>query len=117
MSLNPNTINRSLAVQRVHSKDCVQTGNALGAHMCKYNILLCGSYIGGEFYLAPGVSRLIFFLFLQNYICCGYSLEVPHRGTSNEYPQHTFSLRNTNFINTFLVDKGATSWNYGETRN
>ena len=22
---------------------------------------------------------------------CGYSLEVPHRGASNEYPQHMFS--------------------------
>ena len=23
-------------------------------------------------------------------ICCGYSLEVPWQGTSNEYPQHVF---------------------------
>ena len=23
-------------------------------------------------------------------ICCGYSLESPRRGDSNEYPQHTF---------------------------
>ena len=23
-----------------------------------------------------------------------YSLEAPHRGTSNEYPQHMYSLRN-----------------------
>ena len=23
-----------------------------------------------------------------------YSLEAPHRGASNEYPQHMFSLRN-----------------------
>ena len=36
----------------------------------------------------------IFFLFLNENICCGYSIEVPHRGTSNEYPQHMFSLRN-----------------------
>ena len=28
---------------------------------------------------------------LHKNICCGYSLEVPHRGwTSNEYPQHMF---------------------------
>ena len=27
--------------------------------------------------------------------CCGYSLEVPHWGTSNEYPQHMFSHRDT----------------------
>ena len=27
-------------------------------------------------------------------ICCGYSLEMPHRGISNEYPQHMFLWRN-----------------------
>ena len=32
--------------------------------------------------------QLIFFLFLHENICCGYSLEVPQRGTSNEYLQH-----------------------------
>ena len=31
---------------------------------------------------------LVFFLFLHKNICCGYSLEVPRGGTSNEYPQH-----------------------------
>ena len=36
----------------------------------------------------------IFFLFLHGNICCGYSLEVPHRGTSNEYPQHMLPWRN-----------------------
>ena len=29
----------------------------------------------------------IFFLFFHENICYGYSLEVPQRGTSNEYPQ------------------------------
>ena len=28
---------------------------------------------------------LTFFLFLHENICCGYSLEAPHRGISNEY--------------------------------
>ena len=38
---------------------------------------------------------LIFFLFLhENIIYCGYSLEVPQWGTSDEYPQHMFSWRN-----------------------
>ena len=34
-------------------------------------------------------------------ICWGYSLEVPHRGTSNEYPQHIFhgELRKINIWN------------------
>ena len=26
-------------------------------------------------------------------ICCGYLLNMPHRGTSNEYPQHMFLCR------------------------
>ena len=32
----------------------------------------------------------IFFLFLHENICCGYSLEAPRWGASNEYPQHVF---------------------------
>ena len=36
----------------------------------------------------------IIFLFLLENICCGYSLEVPQQGTSNEYPQQTFLWRN-----------------------
>ena len=35
----------------------------------------------------------IFFLFFHKNICCGYSLEVPQWGTSNEYPQHMFLWR------------------------
>ena len=44
---------------------------------------------------------LIFFLFLQKNICCGYSLEVPWQGASKEYPQYIFSwrnMKNTNLI-------------------
>ena len=37
---------------------------------------------------------LISFLFLNKNISGGYSLEAPQQGTSNEYPQHMFSLRN-----------------------
>ena len=36
-------------------------------------------------------KKMIFFLFLQENIRCGYSLEAPRRGASNEYPQHMFS--------------------------
>ena len=35
-------------------------------------------------------SQIDIFLFLHENICCGYSLEVPQWGTSNEYPQHMF---------------------------
>ena len=32
-------------------------------------------------------------------MCYGYSIEAPHWGTSNEYPQHMLSWRNKkNFI-------------------
>ena len=53
-----------------------------------------------------GVSKLLirrfffnqkvytFFLFLDENIGCGYSLEAPRWGASNEYPQRMFLLRN-----------------------
>ena len=31
---------------------------------------------------------------LHKNICCGYSLESPRRGDSNEYPQHMLLWRN-----------------------
>ena len=40
------------------------------------------------------IKILIFFLFLLKNIDCGYSLEPPHRGGSNEYPQSMFLSRN-----------------------
>ena len=39
-------------------------------------------------------KMLISFLFLHENIHCGYSLEVPRWGASNEYPQHMFLWRN-----------------------
>ena len=49
----------------------------------------------------------MFFLFLHENICCGYSLEVPRRGTSNEYPQHIFSWRNKKNTNVFWLEKAS----------
>ena len=37
---------------------------------------------------------LIFYLFLHENICCGYSLEAPFGGTSNVYQQRIFSWSN-----------------------
>ena len=47
----------------------------------------------------------IFFLFLDENICCGYSLEVPRQVTPNEYPQNMFSSSNKkNYLpGTFLI--------------
>ena len=41
---------------------------------------------------------LIGFLFLDRKRCCGYSLEVPPWGISNEYPQHMFSSKNKSIM-------------------
>ena len=42
-------------------------------------------------------------------ICCGFSLEAPHQGTSNEYPQHMFSWKNKKNIDTFGLKNSALS--------
>ena len=58
------------------------------------NVVLSKLYIGtdkGVFFIR---KMLISFLFLDKNICCGYSLEAPCRGASNEYPQHMFLSRN-----------------------
>ena len=49
------------------------------------------------------------FLFLLENICCGYSLEVPRRGASNEYPQQMISWRNKKDISIFRMEKNALS--------
>ena len=38
----------------------------------------------------------IFFLFLHENICWGYSLDLSHRGTSNKYPQYMFCVSKKN---------------------
>ena len=52
-------------------------------------------------------SHIIFFLFLDENICCGYSLEAPRRGASNEYPEHMFSLKNKKHISIFQMKKAS----------
>ena len=39
-------------------------------------------------------KMFMFFLFVLQNIDCGYTLEPPHRGGSNEYPQSMFVLQN-----------------------
>ena len=50
-----------------------------------------GWRVGGVF---DDNSGLKFSPVIHNSIRCGYSLEVPRRGASNEYPEQTFLLRN-----------------------
>ena len=44
-----------------------------------------------------------FFLFLLQNIDCGYSLEPPRRGGSNEYPQSMFWSKNKKNVKIFLL--------------
>ena len=44
----------------------------------------------------------MFFLIFHENVCCGYLLEAPHQGISNEYPFHMFSYRNKKTIMSFL---------------
>ena len=37
-------------------------------------------------------SGIIFIVLHKKYIYCGYLLEVPQRGTSNEYPQYMYFM-------------------------
>ena len=56
--------------------------------ICLYNI----DPLKPHFYIVKlGFTGIyiIFLIFAQN-IDCGYSLEPPRRGSSNEYPQSTF---------------------------
>ena len=38
-------------------------------------------------------SAEFLFLFYHEIVCCVYSLELPHRGNSNEYTQHTITVQ------------------------
>ena len=52
-----------------------------------------------------GYPQNIFLISGQKHNRCGYSLEAPHRGASDEYQQHMFSSRYKKIINTFRLKK------------
>ena len=57
----------------------------------------------------------IFFLFHIENICCGYSLEVSQQGTSNEYPQHIFLMKNKAGLDKSIAQLPRASPNFGWT--
>ena len=64
--------------------------------------------------IAPAKTNIETNLFLisrQKHMC-GYSLEEPHWGSSNEYPQHMFLSRNKKNIGNFYW-KHCLIWNNG----
>ena len=60
-------------------------------------------------YIKHFFNRIVFiiYLYLHENICCGYSLEAPRWGASNEYPQLMYFLRNKNIFIGFLLLFGA----------
>ena len=45
-------------------------------------------------------TRDIFSIFFIMKVCCVFSLELPHRGNSNEYTQYTiFNIKKKNTLN------------------
>ena len=50
-----------------------------------------------------GVIHIMIFLFLHKNTYCGYALEAPRRGTSNEYPQYMLLWRNKKNISIFRL--------------
>ena len=68
---------------------------ALTHNTNKYSVQPSGKHVyplEPHFYIAKlGYAGVyLFFLFLLQNIDCGYSLEPPRRGGSNEYPQSMF---------------------------
>ena len=63
-------------------------------------------------YLVQGIRNESFyqsiFLFLNENICCGYSLAAS-RDAANKYPQHMFSFRNKESISIFSDEKFISS--------
>ena len=89
--------------------DYIQVIQSLIVHTSKGSFFSrCGLYLR-SIGLDKNGYQVTFFLFLHKNICCGYSLEAPHRGTSNEYP-HIFLWRNKKNINTFGLKKKKTSY-------
>ena len=62
--------------QKITTKTCLYNFDPLKPHFYIVKLGFTGVYI--------------FFLFLLKNIDCGYSLEPPRRGGSNEYPQSMF---------------------------
>ena len=72
----PSAIVLIMPVEQNFKKTCLYNFDPLKAHLYIVKLGLQG--------------YTIFFLFLLKNIDCGYSLEPPRRGGSNEYPQSMF---------------------------
>ena len=69
------------------------------SHFPELNLFLLGQSLHSFSREAYTDYEMLLFLFLEENICCPYSLYVPNRGASKEYPQYTFSSRNKKTVN------------------
>ena len=67
----------------------------------KWTVINCLAIPAQDVTFFQSKSNDILFSFFYKNIGCEYSLEVPHWGTSNEYPQAMFMRRNQK--NIYLV--------------
>ena len=77
--------------------------------MAHQNTVLVFIWIHSNVFLT---KTQFFFLFLHKNISCGYSLEVPHWGTSKEYPQHMFLWWNKKNIYLLVATPLIKSYDY-----
>ena len=92
----------SMSCQRIHFSAKATVNNCSGISTCD---IFCTFDLSYATCLCSSHSKILFFLFLHENICCGYSLEATRWGTSNEYPRHTFSWRNQKDISIFRMKK------------
>ena len=80
------------------TKTCLYNFDPLKPHFYIVKLGFTGVYIifliSAQKHRLWVLVRTAFFLFLLQNIDCGYSLEPPHRGGSNEYPQSMFLSKN-----------------------
>ena len=77
-------------------KTCLDNVDPLKPHFYIVNLGFTGVHI-------------IFLISAQN-IDCGYSLEPPHRGGSNEYPQSMFLSGNVKILEFFFLSEPFSFW-------
>ena len=80
-------VHRVLKVNRLISHKNIITSKA----QANLVAAVCKAIKGISSFLRRACTHKIFSLFLHENVCCGYLLEAPEWGTSNEYPQHVFT--------------------------
>ena len=99
--LDPDQISQNAASDQCHTYSNIFKHIKSITKKCLYNI----DPLKPHFYIVKlGLQGYtLFFLFLLKNIDCGYSLEPPHQGSSNEYPKSMFLSRNMKNIRVFYL--------------